>query len=202
MFSQKNSTLLTKDWDVRRRCIFNSGFKRVTRSSCGNDRYSQCQLLEGVGVVEYLNMQHAATARDGGILESSWALRYWGEEKKVVFLYSHHGNIHRHHRDVLKLRAVTVQLQVSALAELRNDSQHWRGGGEREGRSEGTSITGSLCTGPQCSDCSCLEEWRPGPAGMKGWMKAEFIKSDLEDKDRLAVAGNTTGGVHCEASST
>ena len=39
----------------------------------------------------------------------------------------------------MKPGSVTVQLQVSALAELGNDTQHWREGGEREerGRREG-----------------------------------------------------------------
>lgn len=51
------------------------------------------------------------------------SLETWG-----VIFYSHHGDIYRHYGDVSELSAVTVQLQVSALAELRNDAQHWGGG--------------------------------------------------------------------------
>lgn len=48
--------------------------------------------------------------------------------------HSHHGDIYRHHWDISELSVVAVQLQVSALAELRNDTQHWEmeGGGEKK----------------------------------------------------------------------
>lgn len=45
----------------------------------------------------------------------------------VLFFHSHHGDIYRHHWDIFKPGVVTVQLQVSALAQLGNDAQHWRG---------------------------------------------------------------------------
>lgn len=49
---------------------------------------------------------------------------------EVYIFYSHHGDIHCHHWDILKLCTVTVQLQVTALAQLRDNTQHCRCGRE------------------------------------------------------------------------
>lgn len=62
--------------------------------------------------------------------DSKWtaeALWYWRRKKYIrgFIFHSHHGDIYRHHWDISELSVVTVQLQVSALAELRNDSEHW-----------------------------------------------------------------------------
>lgn len=47
------------------------------------------------------------------------------KEKEKQISDSHHGDIYCHQWDIRKLRSVTVQLQVSAQAELGNGPQHW-----------------------------------------------------------------------------
>ena len=51
-----------------------------------------------------------------------------------VCVNSHHGDVNGHCWDMVKLGAVTVQLQVSALARLWNSPQHWRRKREDKGR--------------------------------------------------------------------
>ncbi len=92
----------------------------------------------------------------------------------------------------MKLCAVTVQLQVSALAELRNDTQHWRDGGEREGTSEDTSINWSEGVWKNGNLVLLGENASPEIKAAEKKMKAEFMKSDLEDQHRFAIVNNRT----------
>lgn len=50
----------------------------------------------------------------------------WDENLLKYLFYSHHGDIYSHRWDILELGVVTDQLQVLALAQLWNDTQHWR----------------------------------------------------------------------------
>jgi len=85
-------------------------------------------------------------------------------------LDSHHGDIHGHHWDVLKLRAVAVQLQVSTLAELRNGTQHWTDGGMRERERE-----------REAGHHRTLQS-NVQTRAAETTLTAEFISSDLKDK--------------------
>lgn len=87
--------------------------------------------------------------------------------------HSHLGDIGSHHWDVLELRPIAVQLQVLALAELRNDTEHWRDGVRRD------DIRGQLN-----QFCHMLKVWKTGAVWRIWWTRASVPEVKMLFKER------------------
>ena len=113
---------LSSHWSL----IFNSGSKQVPPP------HTLWQ-WQGTSVAGSVFGEGSGFAIAQGATLTAWVLIH--PQNKRLLLYSHHGDVDRHQGDVSKLRAVAVQLQLPALAQLGNQAQHWRreGGGRERG---------------------------------------------------------------------